>query len=433
VTVLAVGLSHRTAPVSVLADVALAEDDVAKLLADLLGAPHVAEALVASTCNRVEVYADVDKFHGGVADVSELLARTGGMPLERLSPYLYVHYDDRAVQHLFAVAAGLDSMVVGESQILGQVRSALRAAREADAVGRTLGPLLEQALRTGKRVHAETGIDRAGASVMSAGLDAVGDLTGRHALVVGAGAMGALAVSLLRRRGVADLVVANRSVERAARLAAAVGARATGLDRLTEEIAVADVVVASTGAAGLVVPAASVAAALAARRRPLALVDVALPRDVDPGVRRIPGVTLVDLETLRETVGAVAAAADVEVARRIVTEEVGAFLAWRRAAQVAPTVVALRAKAADVVAAELSRLHARLPSLPEREREEVGATVRRVVDKLLHAPTVRVKELADAPEGPAYEEALRELFGLDPAAAEVVTRADVAVDEVALP
>ncbi len=310
-------------------------------------------------------------------------------------------------------------MVVGESQILGQVRAAYRAARAEHAVGRGLGTAFEHALRVGKRVHAETGIDAAGASVVAAALDeavgVIGSLLGRRVLIVGAGSMGALAAALLHRAGVSELVIANRGQARAARLAASYGGRAVGIEFLGSEIAGADVVLCSTGSTGIVLPAADVATAMVSRPgRPLAVVDLALPHDVDPAVRSLPGVTMVDLATLSDALRDASAGRDIERARSIVAEEVAAFGSWQRSVQVGPTVTALRAKAAAVVAGELARLNGRVPDLTPRERAEVAGTVHRVVDKLLHAPTVRVKELTQRPDGNGYAEALRELFDLYP-------------------
>ncbi|MGI8697962.1 MAG: glutamyl-tRNA reductase [Mycobacteriales bacterium] len=436
-SVLAVGLSHRSAPVPLLERTAVAADELAKVLHELRDAPHVGESLVLSTCNRVEVYADVDKFHGGVSAVSELLAQVSGVPLETLTPHLYVHYEDRAVQHLFSVACGLDSMVVGEDQILGQLRTAYRVAIEEGATGRVLGPLVQRALRVGKRARSETEIDRAGASRVGAGLElaaaAIGPLAGRPALVVGAGSMSALAGASLRRAGVGEITVVNRSAAAAERLAATLDGRAVGLDRLSESMAGVDLVVSATGAAGTVVGEDAVAAGVRARSgRPLFVLDLALPRDVDPAVRTLPGVTVVDLEVLSAALAGGPSSREVEAVRRIVAEEVGDFLGAQRSARVAPTVVALRSKAADVVDAELARLTGRLPDLDERSRREVADAVRRVVEKLLHGPSVRVKELAVEPGGDSYAEALRKLFDLDPAAPGAVARASVGVESAEL-
>lgn len=436
-SVLVVGLSHHSAPVALLERTALGGDELAKLLRDLHDAEHVAETMVVSTCNRVEVYADVSRFHGGVASVSELLAQHCGVALEELTPYLYVHYEDRAVQHLFSVACGLDSMVVGESQILGQVRSALRRAQEAGTVGRELDGLFQHALRVGKRAHAETGIDRAGPSLVSVGLGKaeteLGGLQGNRVLVVGAGSMSALAATTLAREG-AEVVVANRTTERAQRLAESVGGHAVNFADVENEMIAADAVVSCTGAAGLVMSAELVNRVLAGRTgssslAPLFLLDLALPRDIDPGAGRFTEVTLVDLEDLRDAGEDASSAADIEAVRGIVTDEVASYLSEQRAAEVAPTVAALRSKASEVVDAELARLSGRLPELDERAHEEVAQAVRRAVGKLLHAPTVRVKELASSPGGDSYATALRELFDLDPQAPEAVARADVTVRE----
>lgn len=437
-SVLVVGLSHRSAPVAVLERAAVAGDDLIKLLHAVHASANVAEAAIVSTCNRVEIYAVVDKFHGGVSAISELLALHSGIPMDDLSRHLYVHYEERAVQHVFAVACGLESMVVGEGQILGQIRQAFKLARDAGTLGRDLHDVLQQSLRVGKRAHHETGIDRAGASLVSVGLDVaarhLGPLREVRALVVGAGSMSSLAAATLSRAGVREVVVANRTHARAVRLAESldVPSRAIELSVLDEALTGADLVVSCTGAAGLVLTTAQLAAGGApdgARRR--FLLDLALPHDIERSARALPGVELAgldDLRTAQEAAEAIGPAA-VEAARRIVCEEVEAFLSAARAAAVAPTVVALRSMAAEVVDAELSRLTGRMPEMGERDRREIEQTVRRVVDKLLHVPTVRVKELAAAPGGDSYADALRELFGLDPMAPEAVTRADLREDE----
>ena len=422
-SLLAVGISHRTAPVALLEQFAMTADDKVKALHELVGNDHVSEALVLATCNRVEVFAEVDRFHGGVAEVSRVLARQAGAGVEELTPYVTVHYEDQAVAHLFTVAAGLDSMVVGETQVLGQLRAAYALAQEEGTVGRSLHPVAQHALRVGKRVHAETGIDRAGANLVTVSLDhaedRVGPLAGRPALVVGAGSMGALAATTLSRRG-ALVTVASRSPESAARLAAAVDGGTAELTDLRRAIADADVVVTCTGATGLVVGTDVVAGAMADRGgRPLAVVDLALPRDVDPGVAALPGVHVVDLALLQgersaagEAAAGPVAADDVSAAHALIEAETALLRAERQAAAVAPTVSALRSQAAEVVDAELLRLASRLPDLDARARSEIARTVRRVVDKLLHEPTVRVKELASTPGGVDYADALRALFGL---------------------
>jgi glutamyl-tRNA reductase len=425
VSVLVVGISHKSAPVSLLERVALDRDGVHKLIDDVAASEHVTEATVIATCNRLEIYADVDRFHGSVEEVSRLLVDRAGESTEAMLPHLYVHYDDGAVSHLFQVVAGLDSMAIGEGQILGQTREALSNGQEIGTVGPALNVLFQQALRVGKRARAETGIDRAAPSLVTAALDrshaAVGDLTGKKVLVLGAGAMAGLATATVARRGAAAIAVANRTAGNADRLAQEYGVRAAALSDLDAELAIADVVVSCTGATGSVVSRDQVAEAVAGGRE-LSLIDLALPHDIDPSVADLPGVTLINLAELAEELRSSEAGQEVAAVRSIVTQEVAAFLAARRQASVTPTVVALRSMATSVVDAEMERLSARLPGLDETARAEVLHTVRRVADKLLHQPTVRVRELANETGAVSYAAALAELFALDPEAVDAVTR-----------
>ncbi len=500
-SVLVVGLSHKGAPLATLERVALTGDPLHKLLHDVSRADDIAGALVLSTCNRVEIYADVEKFHGAVAAICDLLSRHSHVPPAELTPCLYVHYEDRAVQHLLAVASGLDSMVIGESQILGQLRQSLRVAREQGTLGRTLSDLGTLALRVGKRAQSETSIGAAGASLVSVGLraaarrlsahpagevslgnpaarrpsadpagqlsegDAVGPglaagrpipvppdaLDGKRVLVVGAGAMSGLAAASVARAGAAAVTVASRTKQRAERLAGSVGGQAGEMSDLIELMAAADLVVTCTGASGQVITADMVCAALQRRADPsatrasrgspgarlgaqsggapptvLVFLDLAMPRDVEPGVAGFAGVALTDLETLAADGQAAFGPSETEIGevRRIMAEELSAHLSANRAAAVAPTVVALRAKAARVVESELVRLASRLDRLDAAAMDEVAKSMRRITDKLLHDPTVRVKELAGAPGADTYEDALRVLFDLDPATVQAVAQAD---------
>ena len=441
-SVLVVGLSHKSAPVAILEQAVVSGDTLAKLLRDVALTDPVAETFVVSTCNRVEVYADVDRFHAGVTAICELLARHCGVQARDLTAHLYVHYEDRAVAHLLAVACGLDSVVVGEGQIIGQVRSALKLAEEQGTVGRVLGELGRLALRAGKRARAETGIDRAGQSLVSVAIelaaarlggtaDAAPEpgtpaLAGRDVLVVGAGAMSTLAAITAGRSGAASIAVANRTRRHAERLVAKTGAAVVALADLGSALSAADLVISCTGADSYVITRDLVSGALAGRKRrgPLVVLDLAMPRDVEPAVVGLPGVAVIGMDQLSEH-GTDAGADDVAAVRAICEAELAAYQSAVDAARVAPTVVALRAKAATVVDAELARLAGRLSAdgLSARTLDEIAQTMRRVVDKLLHAPTVRVKELAGSPGGEEYAAALRVLFDLDPRAVEAVTRA----------
>jgi len=442
VSMLVVGLSHKSAPVAILEQAAVSGDALTKLLRDVALADSVAETFIVSTCNRVEVYADVDRFHAGVTAICELLARHRGVEARDLTSHLYVHYEDRAVAHLLAVACGLDSVVVGEGQILGQVRAALKLAEEHGTVGRVLGELGRLALRAGKRARAETGIDRAGQSLVSVAIELAAarlgtgqearparELAGRDVLVVGAGSMSALAATTASRSGAASIAVANRTRRNAERLAAKVSGHAVALADLGPALAAADVVISCTGAVGHIITRDLISAALTdgprpADRGPLVVLDLAMPRDVEPAAAGLPGVVVIGMDQLSEH-GTAAGADDVAAVRAICETELAAYRSAVDAARVAPTVVALRAKAATVVDAELARLAGRLSAdgLSGRALDEIAQTMRRVVDKLLHAPTARVKELAGSPGGEEYAAALRVLFDLDPRAVEAVTRA----------
>lgn len=435
-SLLVVGLSHRSAPIPVLERAAVPVADTDKVLCELLKREHVAEALLLSTCNRVEVYAVVQTFHGGLADITDVLACQSAIALGQLSDHLHVRYAAAAAEHLFAVAAGLDSMVVGEPQILGQLRAAYASAEQAHTVGRTLHEVVQQALRVGKRVRTETAIDTAGASVISEALaDAAAvlacadrpGLVGRRALVLGAGSMGSLAAAQLRRAGVAEIVLANRTQVSAQRLAAlcrAAGtpARAVGLDGVAAVLTTADLAICCTSATGAVLGVEQIADARSHSFGPLVVCDLGLPRDVEPAVGELPSVTLLDLTTLaRRLEQGTTGSSAISAAHRLIAEEVRNYLVAQRTAKITPTVTALRKQAAQVVDTELLRMDARLPGLHTAVRDELARTVRRVVNKLLHAPTVRVKQLAETDGGQAYADALRQLFELDPQTTAAIT------------
>ncbi|MFC7595633.1 glutamyl-tRNA reductase [Terrabacter sp. GCM10028922] len=442
---LVIGLSHHTAPLSVLEALSESPDRAEAIAASVLRSATATEAVVLSTCNRLEVYAAVPAFHPAVAAIGEALALAAGIEpasdarpaadvlptdpaealasrAEALAEHLYVRYDDAAVAHAFTVACGLDSMAVGESQILGQMRDALTGAQRRGQVAESLNALFQAALRVGKRAHTETDIDQHSVSLVQIALEeattVLGPLEGASAAVVGAGGMSGLAAATLGRAGVASLTIVNRTAERAERLAAATSGTARRWDDLADVLAESDLVVVCTGAVGHVITAPMLAESAARRGgRPQVVVDLALPRDVEPlgsWPEPLPSVTLVDLQALGLLLEGRADMTQVARVRELVTGEVADHLTRRMEKSVAPTVAALRARAAELVSSEMDRLDQRLPGLDEATRAEVGLAVHRIVEKLLHTPTMRVKEFAMEGSGDDYAAALRELFDLEP-------------------
>ena len=397
----------------------VAPDDLPKALHELASAEHLSEAVLLSTCNRIEVYAYAERFHGGYADIRELLARHSGLPPETVSDELYAHHDADAVRHLFTVAAGLDSVVVGEHEILGQVRDAWQAARTEGTVGTVLEPLFRRAVETGKRARSTTGIARGIASLSHAAVALaearLGGLTGRRVLVIGAGDVAAGTLKSLADAGVADLAVANRTPERAETAAQLCGGRAVALDELESVLVDADVVITTTGATDIVLEHSDIDDVMARRDgAELLIVDVAVPRDVDPAARELPGVTLLDMDDLGDFVERERAGRTQEIdsVRTIIDDELGAYLAEASAREVAPLIAALRARADLFSAGELERHASRLAELSPAQRAAVESLLHGVVNKLLHEPTVRLKDAAGHARGDRLAEALRDLFDL---------------------
>jgi glutamyl-tRNA reductase len=434
VPVFVVGANYRSAPLELLERLAIDAERRPKALASLLDLEHVHEAVVVSTCNRVEVYVAISRFHGAAADVRRFLAAFNGLGLEEFTDHLYDYYEERAVQHLFAVAAGVDSMVVGEAQILGQVREAFHAAQAERSAGPVLSALFTHAIKVGRRARNETGIGAGLASTVTVGLRvAAGQLdglTGRRVLLVGAGSLARLAGRALREAGAGELVVANRTMATGTALANALGGRAVPLDAIAGELAAADLVVAATAGTTPTVTAETVAAAMAARERagsdkgtpagspgrsgPLVVLDLGVPRDVEPGVRELPGLVLADLDALRAVLETdEGPRREVERVRGLIGQETAAFLGGQREARLVPTIRALRARAEQVRQRELAKASTRLAGLDAQQRAAVEAVTRGLVNKLLHDPMVRGKSLAARPDGDLYVAALRELYGLD--------------------
>jgi glutamyl-tRNA reductase len=416
--ILCLGVSYRRAPVELLERLAFGDEEYPKAYGRLKALEPVREGVILSTCNRVEVYAEVDGYHQGFQDLKRFLAESREVDVEEFAEPLYSHYEDHAAEHVFSVAAGLDSMVLGEPQILAQVRAAFRRAEAEGATGPRIAALFRQAVRAGRRVRAETGIGASPAAFVEAGAvlaaEHLGGLEGRSALVVWAGTMSELAVRALRDRGVGELIVLARRPQRAERLAMRSGGRHGSLEDLGEGLEGADLVVSSTGATGTVVPGDAIRRAVAASGRRMFVLDLAVPRDVEPEAREVPGVAVADIDDLREVLARTggAGADEVERARAVVDEETGRYVASRRAARLAPLIEALHARGEGVRAAELRRTAARLQGLSDREREAVDALSRGIVRKLLHDPVVRLKDLAGRGVEDPHAQALIELFGL---------------------
>ena len=417
--ILGLGISFRRAPVELLERLAFTDDDLTKAYRYALDLPGVEEAVILSTCNRVEVYGSVSSYHVGFLALKRLLCETRGVAPEELADPLYAHWERDAADHLFAVAAGLDSMVLGETQIHAQVREALHRAQAEEAAGPILMGVFHAASRAGRRVRQETSLGAAPDAFVELGTDlaeeALGDLTGRDVLVIGAGQMAALAVKHLHRRGVGPVRILNRSLEHARALAERTNAEHGDLDALPAALEHADLVVSATGAAGYVVSTDSVTEAMAGRAgRTLVLVDLAVPRDVDPRCAALPDVDVFDIATLRERVASHSpeTAADIARAHELVGGEVRRWVLRRRGDELAPVIKALRTHGEDVIEAELARTRSRLAGLDADERAAVEALVRGVAAKLLHDPIVGLKERIEPARERDIAVLLSELLGL---------------------
>lgn len=416
--VLALGVSFRRAPVALLERLTFGDEEYAKAYHHLSGLESIRESVILSTCNRVEVYAEVARYHEGFQELKRFLSEARDVPMEEFAEPLYSHYEDQASEHLFEVAAGIDSMVVGEPQILLQVRGAIRRAEAEDAAGPVLAALFRRAARVGRRARQETSIGSSPSAFVEAGARLaeahLGSLEGRSLLVIGAGKMGEVAIRSLQGRGISGIRILNRSPERAAKVAARVGAEFGSLADLPEGLTDADLVVASTGSTGVVVTHQAVKAATAGKKRPMFFLDLGVPRDVDHRARQLPRVDVADIDDLRAVLrdDRVGVEADVAKVRGLIETETRKFSTARRAARLAPLIEALRERGEAVRADELRRMASRLRHLGERDRETVETLTRRIVNKLLHDPVVRVKELSG--QTGEYAKALADLFGLPP-------------------
>jgi glutamyl-tRNA reductase len=423
--VIVVGLSHRDSPIEVRERFVVDPGDVPRLLSDLVSCPAISEALYLSTCNRVEVYAvpsasDADAANG-VIDVLETIGKRAGQ--SPVAPPLRTAAGTEAVRHLFRVACSLDSLVVGEPQIVGQVKEALEAARQAGTIGRYLDRAVSRALHVAKRVRSETAIGAGMVSVSSVAVDLarqiLGDLAAATVVLLGAGEMAEAAARLLVKEG-SKLVVANRSIDRAKDLARAHAGEAMAWEDLDRALVLADVVIASTAAKTFVVTREMTVRAMKSRRgRSLFFIDIAVPRDVDPAVNNLDNVYLYDIDNLSQIVAESRRGrlSEADRAEALVRHELGGFEAWTATLDVTDTIVLLRTKVKAVVMAEVERsLSGRLKDLPASEREALQAMVDAVVNKLLHEPVTRIKAESGGSRGEDLASALRDLFDLGPRA-----------------
>jgi glutamyl-tRNA reductase len=417
-TIVNVGVSHRFAPAEILEQLAVPSAELGEVLSRLHAVPSVDEVAVLCTCNRVEVYAAASGPAGQVTRaVAGLVAARGRLPVDEVLRIARVRVGGAAAEHLFSVACGLDSMAVGEEQIVAQIKAAARAAAAAGTSGPAVTGLIDAALRASKRARTQTSISTEGISLARAGLDMaaahLGGLAGRHAVVLGTGSTGKLAARLLREAGVTRLSVASRNAARAAEVAAALRATHLPASDVPALLTSADLLVTATGAAAPVVAAGPVRAARAqAGGRPLFVLDLGMPPDVDAAVGRLAGVTLVDLTALGRHLADRAVPDQVPQVRAIVAAEAAAYMDRRNQTAAAPVIAAMHAQITQLADAELARLHHRLPDLTEAQRAETAATVHRILRKVLHRPTVRAKEFSTSPDGPIYLDALKQLFDL---------------------
>jgi glutamyl-tRNA reductase len=418
-TILSIGVSFKTAATELLERLAVPQAELSSAVLRLGSSTAVDEVLLLSTCNRTEVYVETEaSVHQAAHAVYHFFAARAGMSITEVCGFLRVRHEPEAVAHLCGVACGLDSMATGEEHIVAQLRTALRVARSVDAVRGQLTPLVDAAFRASKRARTETAIGTTTPSLLAAGMElageVLGDLSGRTALLVGSGAMGSLAGRVLKDSGVGEILVWSRNPEHATKLAAAVGGDVVATAGLTEALGRSEVVVCSTAATQPVITSDVLAVARRSRGvRPLFCLDLGMPRNVDPSCRTLEDVTLVDLEVLGSFLAGRGEPSDLDAAWKIVAEEASLFAATRRSASVAPLIAALHARAETVVDQELSRMRQRLPGLDTRARAEAETSVRRAVRKVLHTPTVRVKELTTDPDGGLYIEALAQIFDLD--------------------
>jgi glutamyl-tRNA reductase len=418
-SIVVLGVNYHTSPVTLLEKVMIPVPAMSEALRALSSHSDIREVVVLSTCNRTEVYAVAERFHGAHADILEFLCETSGLSAEEITPHLYSQFDDDAVVHLFEVAAGIDSAVLGETEIVGQVREAWDFAMKQGTSRSTLNLLFRYALESGKRARTETGISRSTASVAHAAVEMaeeiLGTLSGKRVLVVGAGEMGEGVAGALSRAGTESITVLNRTVSRAEALADKIGARVSEFESLETELFTADVVLACTGAGGVIIDHELMARVRNGVSTPLLVVDIALPRDVAASVAELPGITLRDLDHLSDWAqrGIDKRASEVGQVREIIGEEVQRFLLDQTQRQAAPLVAQLREVVESIRTAEMERFESALAAMTPEQRELVESISHGIINKMLHAPSVRLREAAGTPQGERLSAAVRDLFSLE--------------------
>ena len=418
-SIVVLGINYHTSPVTLLEKVMIPVPAMSEALRVLSSHSDIREVIVLSTCNRTEVYAVAERYHAAHTDILEFLCETSGLSADEITPHLYSQFDDDAVVHLFEVAAGIDSAVLGETEIVGQVREAWDFAMKQGTSRSTLNLLFRYALESGKRARTETGISRSTASVAHAAVEMaeeiLGTLSGKRVLVVGAGEMGEGVAGALSRAGTESITVLNRTVSRAEALADKIGARVSDFESLENELSTADVVLACTGAGGVIIDHELLARVRQGVSTPILVVDIALPRDVAASVAELPGVTLRDLDNLSDWAqrGIDKRASEVGQVREIIAEEVKRFLLDQTQRQAAPLVAQLREVVESIRTAEMDRFETALSAMTPEQRELVESISHGIINKMLHVPSVRLREAAGTPQGERLSAAVRDLFSLD--------------------
>jgi len=419
-----IGMNHKTAPLEIRERLQLSCGDDARSLTELMRLPEILEALCLATCNRVEVLARVADGEQAVEGLREFIYRQGNLEREELGRCLYVYRDREAVRHLFRVASSLDSMVMGEPQILGQLKEAYRQAVDNRATTVLLNRLLHHAFRVAKRVRTETGIAGNAVSVSYAAVELAkkifGDIEGRSAMIIGAGEMAELAVKHLVSSGVREVFVVNRTFEKAVALAQEFGGSAVKYEDLFDQLVLSDIVISSTGAPHFIIKGEDIRKVMVRRRhRPMFFIDIAVPRDIEPSVNDIDNAYLYNVDDLQTVVDGniKERRKEADKAEKIVEEEVGTFEKWIASLQVVPTIVQLRQSVDSMRAAELEKSLGRLSHLADKDREQVALLTQSIVNKILHSPLTVLKESSQTPEAGVYLEVTRKLFNLaDPPA-----------------